>query len=496
MELGKAALAARYAQEAKTAAESAQAAAVHPPVIGGNGNWQIWDQGSGAYVDSGLRAAGPAGEQGPQGEAGNYTKPAAGIPEEDLSQAVRNKLNSGGASDYADLNNKPGINGVTLSGNKTAAQLGLAAADDVPTKTSQLQNDVGFLTQHQSLAAYRTAAAQDAIDANLMALGLTGASVGDLVRVNAVDANGRPTSWKHVPLCEIKTNPNLLDNWYFIGGGSQLGDGVFPINQRGQTTYSGAGYGIDRWKSQNFINCTLTSDYITIGMNYNYTNFYQEISNDLSGKIITASCLTSNGLFSTTFVASTEAAVINIFTSTGGVAIYLRVLVINGRTRFGFFAGTGASEELVSFNVIAVKLELGSEQTLAHNEGTEESPVWVLNEIPDYGEELAKCQRYCIKLNRLNTIWQWVGNAIGWSTTEIDCFIPTPVTMIRNPSALDISEWMITDGLSYITPSNLALYASSGGIKAVATVTGATQGKAYFVGSSNSGESLLVSADL
>jgi hypothetical protein len=47
-----------------------------------------------------------------------------------------------------------------------------------------------------------------------------------------------------------------------------------------------------------------------------------------------------------------------------------------------------------TLGVIAVKLELGSEQTLAHNEGTEESPVWVLNEIPDYGEELAKCQRY------------------------------------------------------------------------------------------------------
>lgn len=66
MELGKAALAARYAQEAKTASESAQAAAVHPPVIGGNGNWQIWYQGSG-YVDSGVHAEGPTGPQGPQG---------------------------------------------------------------------------------------------------------------------------------------------------------------------------------------------------------------------------------------------------------------------------------------------------------------------------------------------------------------------------------------------------------------------------------------------
>ena len=69
VKLGEAALAARYAQEAKEAAESAKAASSHPPIIGGNGNWQIWNQGSG-YLDSGVRAEGPAGQAGPQGERG------------------------------------------------------------------------------------------------------------------------------------------------------------------------------------------------------------------------------------------------------------------------------------------------------------------------------------------------------------------------------------------------------------------------------------------
>jgi hypothetical protein len=68
--------------------------------------------------------------------------------------------------------------------------------------------------------------------------------------------------------------------------------------------------------------------------------------------------------------------------------------------------------------------------------------------------------------------------------------------MRSSPTALDISEWRLADGSSFITPSNLALYASSGSIKMVATVTGATQGKAYFVGCSNNGANLLVSADL
>lgn len=58
----------------------------------------------------------------------------------------------GGTSNYPDLSNKPSINGVELSGNKTAAQLGI----NVPTKTSDLENDSGYLTEHQSLDGYAT----------------------------------------------------------------------------------------------------------------------------------------------------------------------------------------------------------------------------------------------------------------------------------------------------------------------------------------------------
>ena len=31
-----------------------------------------------------------------------------------------------------------------------------------------------------------------------------------------------------------RPNRNLLDNWYFVGGGSQQGGGSFPVNQRGR----------------------------------------------------------------------------------------------------------------------------------------------------------------------------------------------------------------------------------------------------------------------
>lgn len=47
-----------------------------------------------------------------------------------------------GTTDYTDLENKPSINNVTLTGNKTTSDLGIV----IPTATSDLNNDSGFIT--------------------------------------------------------------------------------------------------------------------------------------------------------------------------------------------------------------------------------------------------------------------------------------------------------------------------------------------------------------
>lgn len=52
---------------------------------------------------------------------------------------------SGGTSDYSDLTNKPKVNNVTLSGNKTSAQLGLVG-DVQFNGTSVVTNGVGNIT--------------------------------------------------------------------------------------------------------------------------------------------------------------------------------------------------------------------------------------------------------------------------------------------------------------------------------------------------------------
>jgi adhesin HecA-like repeat protein len=48
--------------------------------------------------------------------------------------------------DYDALINKPSIDGVTLEGDMSAEELGLARESDIPTKTSDLHNDSGFIT--------------------------------------------------------------------------------------------------------------------------------------------------------------------------------------------------------------------------------------------------------------------------------------------------------------------------------------------------------------
>ena len=139
-------------------------------------------------------------------------------------------------------------------------------------------------------------------------------------------------------------NPNLLDNWYFGN----------PVNQRGASgTISRLGYFFDRWK--------LVSGSVTInsgGIVLNGT--IAQVLEYAAGQTVTATVLTPDGVTDVTPVYDDET---KTFTVTA-----------QGKT------------------IRAVKLELGTQQTLAH----QENGAWVLNEIPDYGEQLRRCQRYFV----------------------------------------------------------------------------------------------------
>ena len=172
-------------------------------------------------------------------------------------------------------------------------------------------------------------------------------------------------------------NPNLLQNWYF----------PLPVNQRDVSgTISTAGYFLDGWK--------LVSGAVTIGTDgITLNGTMTQVLEHAPAGTVTASVLTPEGV--------------------GKV-----VPVYDGAAKT--FTITAVGKKL-----LAAKLELGSVQTLAHQDS---SGAWVLNEIPDYAEQLAACQRQLIPLSS----YQCPAARLG--TNEILFFVPLPVTMRTLPA--------------------------------------------------------------
>ena len=83
------------------------------------------------------------------------------------------------------------------------------------------------------------------------------------------------------------------------------------------------------------------------------------------------------------------------------------------------------------FKVAVAKLELGPTQTLAHQDA---AGNWVLNEVPEYGEQLRRCQRYAIDLHG-PTNYGVLGSGVARSTDRALIFCPLPVSMRVTPVA-------------------------------------------------------------
>lgn len=101
------------------------------------------------------------------------------------------RLGEGGTTNYNDLTNKPSINSVILTGNKTTSDLNIKTSDlvndagfitnaDIPTKTSDLINDDGFQTAAQVSTAVAAAIPTDVSAFTNDAGYITAAQVGNI----------------------------------------------------------------------------------------------------------------------------------------------------------------------------------------------------------------------------------------------------------------------------------------------------------------------------
>lgn len=178
------------------------------------------------------------------------------------------------------------------------------------------------------------------------------------------------------------TNSNLLDNWYFIDGGSQNGDGYFPINTKGQTTYTTSGITIDRWYNDDLSSIQLHADGLGIYGSGSISSMYQILdSKNLYGKTVTASVWDStNHLTIGTAVCPQKPASGWNYATIINATVFNIVIAVksDGEIRLIIQAKNSAS-----FIISAIKLELGSEQTLLHTE----NGMLVFNEIPNWYAE-------------------------------------------------------------------------------------------------------------
>lgn len=288
-------------------------------------------------------------------------------------------------------------------------------------------------------------------------------------------------SWLQIHPNKYHTNPNLLDNWYFIN----------PVNQRGQTEYTEAGKcSIDRWWLQYDTSLSIVDGGVKISGKWDIEQFFE---NPLPNATYTLSMLYKDkiGTDYLRFIIGNRSDGDIKGVNTKNASGLLSFTVTSDNINKLIIGFVGSLDNSVT--VLAVKLELGDTQTLAHKEGD----TWVLNEIPDYGEQLRRCQRYC-KVYPAETMLPCVafGKSNGWYASAILPFDmrTNPVNNLSTPLSAILVDLDSGDDIPS-TISNWGLF--NGGQKLrISPTSGSSDFTQYNTYSIQLKENLILSADL
>lgn len=269
---------------------------------------------------------------------------------------------------------------------------------------------------------------------------------GDTIPVSAEDSTLISEALTKIPTTSGGgVNPNLLDNWYFGR----------PVNQRGQTELASGNwdkYFIDRWIASSSDHAyTITDDGIKISnMQHKYSQIWRQNLERMEKRTYTLSFLLKNiGLLSITFTPQGSDYVEQTLDGGFIVSFISDDNLANPAIRLLDSTSVTVSD----VTLIAAKLELGDTQTLAHKE----NGVWVLNEIPDFGEQLRRCQRYAVDDNYHTTVGQlnYDGDTY-YISVQFPCVMrTTPVITLKEISAIG---W----GLLPISNAEITWYGANG----------------------------------
>ena len=335
-----------------------------------------------------------------------------------------------------------------------------------------------------------------------------------------------------------KVNPNLLDNWYFgnpvdqrggyvvipgveyyqlgsmtVGGTTTAYYKVISIDSNGNPTfsidgtnywtlganmvrgYTGAGYGVDRW----ILGGVWNSGKAALSINDGYITLQEGLfqkkelkRSKMNGRVLSVSALFADGTLGHGVIRLPNEIVIGTSYTDGDGA--------NGVVRY-------ISEDILEYRIqsnggqyVAVKLELGSQQTLAHQDA---NGNWVLNEIPDYGEQLARCQRYCLVIGNSGYSYEGAGVGTSFSDTGVEIMVPTPTPLRTKPVVTVTGQWLLRGtgkeiGVDGNNMTILDTQSTSGAFSlSFAIPTGLTAQRAYqMLTANNTTSRIIASADL
>lgn len=252
-----------------------------------------------------------------------------------------------------------------------------------------------------------------------------------------------------------QANPNLLDNWYFIGGGSQQGGGRFPVNQRGKTEYTESGYTIDRWfigvnggntKLDILEDCIRVTKLIAI---YNPPCPQQVFENYKfkAGTTLTLSILArGNATTRLTFGFKSAGEKFYDYTPTStinwGLYSFTYTLTVDDILSFVNIGQLMLSNAVGNYlEISAAKLEEGSNQTLSHQD---DDGNWVLNDPPpNFALELEKCQRYQIPFRYANSDLRVRASVLN-GTDYLFFMVPVPTSLRGRPTIENADDLAVT----------------------------------------------------
>lgn len=228
---------------------------------------------------------------------------------------------------------------------------------------------------------------------------------------------------------------NLLRNWYFWGGGIPRVGWQLPINQRGLTSYTDAGPTIDGWQQTG--GTTTVDAYVVTHTSPAgaSSDFYQivdvPIDDDFYKIPITFGIMSESNYFVSSAVIYNAYGPVQVFYSSE-FSLWLEAQSYR-RVKAIIRVHAGQSVALQ-----AAKLELGTHGTLAERTS---SAFQISDPPPDYGAELAKCQRYLALLKAGEMIH-------GISLNGVYYFdVPTYVQMQSAPKLTDsLSLAIVADG--------------------------------------------------